>query len=1106
MPTTTDKFQVKKDFYTNQTDCRSSIRERVATNPRYSHFYQTHFTAGDQEQFERFRDPTNGRLCIENIDNPNNVFSELNAPNQIEWDKYKDIGTASIFHTFRYIFDKFKKGIFVKIQNNELKVFLPFSKSNFTNEWSDKISYPRNFRNIGEYMKSLAKHINILQGKPDRRISVNRFPDQWYGNNCLIRYEYPLGEGDSGVPIMSNMLKELCKKRKVPDIEFFINRRDFPILNKNGTEAYTYLFGDKQPLVSHDYPKYAPIFSMVTTDKNADIPIPTWEDWVRVTSQEEGIFFSPKCDNYQYNFNTLWKNKIPTAVFRGGSTGCGTTIDTNPRLKVSYLSVITPRDKNGVKLIDAGITNWNLRPRKPKNSPYLQTIEINQEPLNKLKLAKRLNPEEQSRYKYIINVDGHVSAFRTGLELQMGSVVLLADSPYNLWYRKYLKPYVHYVPVKADLSNLIKQIQWCRNNDTKCEEIARNGQLFYKTYLTISGTLDYLQNLLINLKKKVGVYLYNYKTPLTFQMEDEAKIIGKLMEQFPDSEKELGVYSLPNQIRNYSLYEGVRWIFNYFTRKNKIESVIRDEAEISRTRLTHVRRFGFADRSLFAVKMTEDSQKKKESVHELFVGLSCTNNFFKYVPNFSYVFGSFWKNDSVNLVTEYIPGITFDQYLRHPDFNFREYVWILLQLALALDVAQNKSGFVHYDLYPWNIIIQRLRYPYVFDYKLRDGKIIRISTKIMPVIIDYGKSHCIYKNKHYGLVNPYKTSTIHDIISILVSSMFIITTKQRIDRRNIALVIKLINFIGGTKYTNKLVFKNLNQIRSFTSNAKRYTEMLISKKYELEKRTPLDFFSYILSNFQIEGSITPIEFIQYPVEIGNARQVFEYIISKNVQERIESYLNVFYRLKMCTIPIRKNHFFLYYAVQNIYKNIHQVYFLLNQYAKQEQIPMKRYSDIFESCIKYLEHVYLPLLKGEPEKISYSISNSFKILPYTQETFLNINEMLKLSKIYSKEPFANQDLLGNKQIITQVLTEPGPYAMNEKNKSFYKNLFKDILNINIIPTMISIANKTTFLQLSKSIAETDVRGIQQQISTEKGDCSQVEGYLKLYEELVSDLKE
>jgi hypothetical protein len=79
-------------------------------------------------------------------------------------------------------------------------------------------------------------------------------------------------------------------------------------------------------------------------------------------------------------------------------------------------------------------------------------------------------------------------------------------------------------------------------------------------------------------------------------------------------------------------------------------------------------------------------------------------------------------------------------------------------------------------------------------------------------------------------------------------------------------------------------------------------------------------------------------------------------------------------------------------------------------------------------------------------------------------------------------------------------------MNEKNKSFYTSLFKDILSINTLPVMISIANKITFLQLSKSIAETDVRGIQQQISTEKGDCSQVEGYLKLYEELAADLKE
>ena len=32
------------------------------SNPRYSNFKQTHFTAGDEEQFQAYRDATNDRM------------------------------------------------------------------------------------------------------------------------------------------------------------------------------------------------------------------------------------------------------------------------------------------------------------------------------------------------------------------------------------------------------------------------------------------------------------------------------------------------------------------------------------------------------------------------------------------------------------------------------------------------------------------------------------------------------------------------------------------------------------------------------------------------------------------------------------------------------------------------------------------------------------------------------------------------------------------------------------------------------------------------------------------------------------------------------------
>merc|ERR1711871_385556 len=70
---------------------------------------------------------------------------------------------------------------------------------------------------------------------------------------------------------------------------------------------------------------------------------------------------------------------------------------------------------------------------------------------------------------------------------------------YTLWFQNKLKPYEHYVPVKSDLSDLEKQINWCKQNDDKCEQIAKNALDFYNKYLSKQGTYDYFYNLLNDL-------------------------------------------------------------------------------------------------------------------------------------------------------------------------------------------------------------------------------------------------------------------------------------------------------------------------------------------------------------------------------------------------------------------------------------------------------------------------------------------------------------------------------------------------------------------------------------------------------------------------------
>jgi hypothetical protein len=486
-------MSIKPDYYNSKDECQNSLKNKVQSNLKYSNFNQDIFTAGDEKQFIEFINEKDSDTQQEKkeIEETLNVFENIINLQSI-WDKFSINNEDAKMNTFRYMFYKFKKGIYVKIQNNKLKIFLPFSNAKYRNEWGNRIVIDkRKYKDIDDFIK----FIYSLESRKFNPKYVNKFTNSWYANNYLLRHEFPIVENDTNVSVIKNMLEELCEKRVIPDIDFFVNRRDFPLFKKDGTEPYNHIWDTEfKKLVSHSYGKYTPILSMCNTCDFTDILFTTAEDWARV-QYKENKWFSSFCKDFDDDFTTEWSDKKSKAVFRGSSTGVGTTIDTNARLKASFLTL------SNSDVLDAGITKWNLRPRKIQGKKYLETIDISNLPFG---LTNTLTLKEQSQYKYILNIDGHVSAYRLSIELSMGSVVLIVKSQYKLWYSDLLEPYVHYVPVNEDLSNLIQQIKWCLNNDEKCKVIAENAKTFYKKYLNKNSLLDYFQKILTELKEKIN--------------------------------------------------------------------------------------------------------------------------------------------------------------------------------------------------------------------------------------------------------------------------------------------------------------------------------------------------------------------------------------------------------------------------------------------------------------------------------------------------------------------------------------------------------------------------------------------------------------------------
>ena len=847
-------------------ECKNYINQKIIPNSRYQRIEQD--TAGDIDQFNASRVREDLKTKTEPSFTSNLFENKRVIPPSKIWHKNRNLDSRAVANTFKYIFYKFKKGIFIRIADNKLQTFLPFENAHYKNEFGHILKVDPKYGSVQDFLD----HVSKLLGYRSSRQNIKPF-DEWVANNSLVRYEVEqntsvaAASGNNKVTLL-DMFRTLCEERDVPDIEFFINRRDYPQMKVDGTEPYNHIWGTKhQPLVSHQYDKYAPILSGSSTKMHADIPFPTYEDWARATYQKTGLVFPNACREYPDIKPTPWAKKIEKAVFRGATTGSGVTADTNQRLKALEMGT---KHKG---LLDVGITKWNLRPRKLEGSPYLQTIERGN--YNK---ANKLDLQEQSQYKYILTLEGHVAAYRLSYELSSGSVVLLVGSQWQMWYYPFLKAYEHYVPVKENLSDLLSQIEWCKANDAKCEQIAKNARIFYNKYLGTKGILDFLQKELWELSARTKPY--KYLPDLTiWAMEDEERQLFDELRGGPSStvlkftDTAYG-YQLPSSPRCVGTLDAVLRVM----RSKSINDLTWNESIFKNVNGT-IDRFTANGVSVVG-KRANHRGKTLEHVHESYIGLKAVNKLVARTPNFAYVFGPL-KDAQDMVFVEYIEGMSLMNWLKSPQYNFKDFLSILVQLNLALSVAQNYVGFIHYDLYPWNVMVQsssNIRYysdeegkqafTYFLNFQMtpagaRKNVVTLKQPNVVPVMIDYGKSRAIVYEPKYGTVdhgfaNLYQHNSIVDSLTILYGSFNVLKDARRLGPNE----LKLLDFpkrLGLESPEDTKRWGKFGALFDFKPKTKTGANAV-----------PKNFVDFVMSTFRVNGApkLSQASEFAYPMEKG----------------------------------------------------------------------------------------------------------------------------------------------------------------------------------------------------------------------------------------------
>ena len=104
---------------------------------------------------------------------------------------------------------------------------------------------------------------------------------------------------------------------------------------------------------------------------------------------------------------------------------------------------------------------------------------------------------EALRYRAALVIDGNTVPDRLAFILASSTAVLKVKSRRREAYHSKMRPYVHYVPVKADASNLRSQLRWALANETRLHTIARNGAALALAHLSRRATLCHWTSLLI---------------------------------------------------------------------------------------------------------------------------------------------------------------------------------------------------------------------------------------------------------------------------------------------------------------------------------------------------------------------------------------------------------------------------------------------------------------------------------------------------------------------------------------------------------------------------------------------------------------------------------
>lgn len=373
--------------------------------------------------------------------------------------------------TLHMAFNVHRAGILMVIDKGKLAALIPFVNTQFDNRLAFAGARPFTLHGSGEAPSTVpldvtAHYAQKAEHTGTRPEHVLVATHTWWLNGHLVCNVASQALWSlRGLSTLRAMVSAALQCPGAPPrARLILNKRDTPMLKADGSSPFDALCG-WQPLALHHMWKgvaaYVAPLSLYSGPAFADVLLPTPDHWELAATA--ATYEAPP-----------WHTRQARAVFRGTATGPGSSQAHNQRLQLGMWGA------HHTDIADVGLTALSYRDRVVNGA--VTFMDVRALDAAGIRRVPAMSPTEQARaFKYQIYADGHCASSRLAWLLLSGSLVLRIASPPTLvaphmWFTERLQPHVHYLPVRADLSDLADVVRWAILHDAAAQAIAVAGR------------------------------------------------------------------------------------------------------------------------------------------------------------------------------------------------------------------------------------------------------------------------------------------------------------------------------------------------------------------------------------------------------------------------------------------------------------------------------------------------------------------------------------------------------------------------------------------------------------------------------------------------------